>query len=90
MYRILSAAAERVVLVGTDYSPCVLHPSVRRSRPHHDTGCCSCRDGNADVTSDHTTKPEHVNAHSLAIRDFSAPLSLKPSARSSRGLLRAR
>jgi hypothetical protein len=29
----------RVVFSVTDYTPCARHPSPRRSRPHHDTGC---------------------------------------------------
>ena len=38
----------RVMLVVTDYFSCAQQPSWRRSRPHHDTGCHSCRDGNVD------------------------------------------
>ncbi|MGH3824035.1 MAG: DUF5994 family protein [Pseudonocardiaceae bacterium] len=37
------------------------------------------------MTSDHPTNPEHVDAHSLANRDCSARLSLKPSSSSARG-----
>jgi hypothetical protein len=72
----------RVVLSVTDYTPCARHPSRRRSRPHHDTGCRSCRDGNADMTSVHN--PDHVDAHSSPTPDCSARLSLKPSS-SARG-----
>jgi hypothetical protein len=31
------------------------------------------------MTSDHTSEPDHVNAHDLATWDGSARLSLKPS-----------
>jgi hypothetical protein len=74
----------RVVFLVTDYPPCVLHPSLRRSRPHHNTACRTCRDGNADMTSVHITNPDQVDARGLATRDRSARLSLKPSS-SARG-----
>jgi hypothetical protein len=49
----------RVMLVVTDYSSCAQQPSWRRSRPHHDTGGHSCRDGNVDydVGSHHQPQP---------------------------------
>jgi Family of unknown function (DUF5994) len=65
--------------VWTDYFSCARHPSWRRSRPHHDTGRRSCRDGTADMTSDYTTNPAHVDARSSAIRHCVARLSLTPS-----------
>jgi len=36
-------------------------------------------DGNAQITSDHTTNPEHVDTHHLASCDGLARLSLTPS-----------
>src|SRR5436305_8659082 len=69
----------RVVFVVTGDFPRVWYPGLGRFRPHHDTGCPSCRDGNADMTSDNTTNPGHVGAHTVAIRECSARLSLKQS-----------
>jgi hypothetical protein len=44
-----------VVLVMTDYFSCARHPGQRRSRPHHDTGCQTRRDGNTNMTSVRTS-----------------------------------
>jgi hypothetical protein len=41
----------RVTFAVADYSSCARRHSPRRSRPHHDTGCHSYRDGNADMTT---------------------------------------
>jgi hypothetical protein len=41
----------RVTFEVTDYSSCARRNGPRRPRPHHDTGCHSYRDGNADMTT---------------------------------------
>jgi Family of unknown function (DUF5994) len=76
----------RVAWVLTDYSSCARHPGRRRARPHHDTGCHPCRDGNVEMTLIRTTHPDHGEGPSSASRGCSLRLSLKPSG-SARGAL---
>ena len=76
----------RVVFVVTDYFSCARRPGRRRSRPHHDTGCHSRRDGNMDMTSVRTINPDQVDESYSAARGCSVRLSLKPSS-AARGAL---
>jgi hypothetical protein len=82
-----ATAPLRVVSAVTDYSSCVRHPRLRRSRPHHDTGGQSGRDGNFAMTSVHTTFPDQVDTLGSAGPGCSVRLGLKPSNGFARGAL---
>jgi hypothetical protein len=70
-----------VVFLVTDYFPCAQQSGLRRSRPHHDSGCHSCRDRNADMTLVHTTI--HILTSPLLFAARSAPVFLAAEAEAS-------
>ncbi|PZS38705.1 MAG: hypothetical protein DLM62_12310, partial [Pseudonocardiales bacterium] len=56
----------RVIFAVTDYSSCAWHHRPRRFQPHRDSGCRSCRDGSADMTSVRATNPTQITSVRIA------------------------